>query len=406
MVIDHLISKKAKHIMTAHLLFTAATTLTGSFSYVFLWRIKQDFILLASFEMMYILLTFLGCILAGYLLTVISSKYVLRLGFLLVTLGFISILFYKESVVNVITIVGTLLGLGNGLYWGIYNILQIRETTDNNREHYFGTLSGIFTMLSTFAPAITGFIIIYIPTVVGIDYSGYYTLYAISSFVMLFLAGYSESLPEVRLTYFRLKQIFATTNSKKFRYISLYELLNGLNETGTKMVFIILSFIILKNEFNLGLVSSFFGLLSGVYIYYVGKKISSKKRLQFIVVGTILLFSAKLIFVSGLSLETLMVERLLSVIGGPLFGLPAAALVLYSIENRSSFILEKEQEFLVAREIPLGFGRFFGILFFALFVIMFGNNDMNMIRMWFIAISTTYIFQFFLLKSLVKQHSR
>ena len=394
------ISSVAFKIIVLHLMFIMGTMLTSSFIHILLWRLRSDLGYIAYFDLTFVTTTLVGYIISAQLLTYIKSNKVFRLSFFFIILSYLCVLYWQEDLINHLFLLGGLNGLGNGLYWGAYNILKLRQTTNTNREHYFGIIQGVFTVIATIFPALSGFVIVYLPKVVGMEFSGYYLLYALSAAIFLVMSGYVETLPKVKSKHFRLKDVVKLTNSKLFRDISIYELLAGIYETGSKMVLVVFSFIILNNEFNLGIFSGFFGILSGVYIYFVGRKINIERRAEIILIGALFIFIGRIIFIYFLDIQALVLDRLLETVGGPLFGLPIAAVILSTIESRSNFKLEKEQEYLVASEIPLNFGRFFGSLFFIIFVSIFGSYNMTMIKVWFLVISTTTIVQWYYVKKL------
>jgi len=339
-----------------------------------------------------------GYIFSGFLLSTLKSKSVFRLSFFILIIMYSLILILREDLINHLIILGTLQGIGSGIYWGTYNLLQIRLTNDENREHFFGTLAGLFMILATVLPALAGFLITYLPTQVNMEYAGYYMLYALSISVLLVMAGYVELLPVYSLRHFRISQVVGIANSKRFKYLSLYELLSGFSETATKLLLVVFTYQILKNEFSMGLYSALFGFISAIYIYTLGKKIDIKKRSFFILIGAFLIFFGKVIFISYLNLNSLVVDRILSTLGGPLFGFPAAAIILSTIESRSNFFIETESQYLAAREIALGFGRFFGALFFIMFITLLGSYNLSMIKAWFLVVSVVPVIQWFFIK--------
>ncbi len=387
------ISNNAYKTLFLHLLFIVSTLLTNSFIHVLLWRLRSDFGYIAYFDLMYGLLMLVGYFFSGFLLAVLKSKQVFRLSFFILIIMYSLILHLREGLIDHLLLLGTLQGLGSGIYWGTYNLLQIRLTNDQNREHFFGTLAGLFTVLATFLPALTGFLITYLPQVVGMEFAGYYLLYALSISVLLIMAGYVELLPVYSLRYFRFSQVLGITNSQRFKNFSFYELLNGFSETATKLLLVIFSYQILKTEFSLGLYSAIFGLFGAAYIYFLSKRIDIKKRSLFILIGAFLIFFGKAIFITHLNLNSLIADRILSTLGGPLFGFPAAAIILSTIESRSNFFLETESQYLAAREIALGFGRFFGALFFIMFVTFIGSQNLQAIKVWFFVVSMVPILQ-------------
>jgi len=392
------ISNNAYKTLFLHLLFICSTLLTTSFIHVLLWRLRSDFGYIAYFDLMYGLLMLVGYVFSGFLLSVFSSKNIFRLSFFILILMYGLILYLRESLIDHLIILGILQGIGCGIYWGTYNLLQIRLTNDENREHFFGVMAGLFTILATVLPALAGFLITYLPGQVGLDYAGYYMLYALSISVLLIMAGYVELLPVYSLRFFRFSQVLNIANSRRFKYFSLYELLTGFSETASKLLMVVFTYLILKTELSMGLYSALFGLISAIYIYTLGKKIDIRKRSIFILAGAILIFFGKVVFISFLNLDALIFDRVMSTLGGPLFGFPAAAIILSTVENRSNFMIEMESQYLAAREIALGFGRFFGALFFIMYVSVFGSHNMDMIIIWFLIVSTIPIIQWYFIK--------
>jgi len=110
------ISAQGKKLLIFHALFTAAISLTGGFTNIFLWRLKNDFSFLAYYNLMFVLLLLVGYVFAGYLLTLIKSKTALRIAFILCILGYSSMLIFKERIVDYILLYGIIQGIGQGIY--------------------------------------------------------------------------------------------------------------------------------------------------------------------------------------------------------------------------------------------------------------------------------------------------
>ena len=394
------ISNKAYRTIILHTLFTAATILSGSFVYILLWRLRDDFSFIALFDFYFVSMVLVGYLIASKLLTYIRAKNILRLSFLILIVAYAFLLHLQADIVHYIVLFGLLNGLGNGLYWGTYNLMQITQTTSANREHYAGTYSGLFTTLAAFAPALTGLLITIMPSLTNIPFAGYYLLYALALGILLFLLGFVEAVPSFKLESISFKDALDIANSKKFRNLSVYSLLTGFFETGSNLVLIIFSFILLGTELNFGLFISAVGVGSAVYVYFIGKKMNVNKRSSLILLGALLILAGRLAFAKFLSVEALVIDRAFFTLGNPLFLFPAAAIVMNAIEARSKFNLEQEQQFLLAKEIPLGFGRLFGSLFFIIFLGIVGSQNLELIRLWFLSLAIIPLLQWFFVRKI------
>src|SRR4030065_2326066 len=317
------LSINEKHLIVTHILFTSASAISGTFVFIFLWRIKNDLTYIAYFELMSVLLMMFGYILSGFLLTFVKSKVIFRISFLILILSHLLVLILKEHVIDYVLIVGILQGLGSGLYWGTYNLMQLRETEDKSREYFLGVYSGGFTFLTTLFPFFVGALITLSPRFSNLELGGYYLLYACSITLLLILYGFIESLPSLNLKYFKIDKIINTTNSKMFRIFSLYELFSGIYETGLKLIFLIFSYRLLSTELNMGILTSAFGAISGFYIYLIGKYINTGRRPLWVLIGSTFIVIGRSLFITLLTIPSIIIDRILNTLGSPLFGLPS-----------------------------------------------------------------------------------
>lgn len=374
-----------KKLIFVHGVFTLAQAFSGGFTHLFLWRLKQDLTLLARYDFYFYISTGVAYLLLGYLLKRWKTFTIFSLSFILFIAGYSLIIAFKEKIIFYLGILALVKGIGNGFYWSAYNLLRLNITRDNKREVFLGSSSSVNSLISLAVPAISGFIISQLSSFgEQVNYTGYYAIFAISILFFLTAVAFSKRLPQVRLRFYEVRDIFKKAFSQKFRLLAVMEILSGFFATSTSLIGLLFSFFILKSEFRLGVFATVFGLTEVVYIYAVGKKIKPLRRIQWALVGTLLSVIGSILFIVFLNFPALVIRQILTIIGGPLAGLSMTAILFSAIDYRSQNKIELEAEYLACLDWFLEIGRLLGIGAFLSFLFLAGAGNFLAVRIWYL----------------------
>lgn len=353
-----------KRLLISHGIFTAGRVFFEIFLNVLIWKQTGDFVLLAWFNIAYLLMhniTF-------HLFAVVVKKGEIHLPRKLALLGFtltyLSIFLMKGNIINYVIPIGLVIGFFNGMYWISYQILRFDLTTGENRGNYTGFEFGIGILVDIIMPVLGGFIV-----VANFWGNGYPNLFLFGTiFFLISLVVGNVKFPIYSVPHFHFKKTFFLMFKDKNIMKSMWGYTLGSFGRSGALVKLILPLIIfnaLQNELKFSVWLSFFSIVAIVGSYAFGKFIDYKHYntslflggiSYFLLIIMVLIFpyfAVFIVFGALIKITTLMINIPRSVIS----------------ENLIRYIPDSSHhriEYIVMREwFSIGFGRVFS------FVILF-----------------------------------
>nr|WP_307190321.1 MFS transporter [Geomicrobium sp. JCM 19039] len=128
-------------------LYAMSTALSNTFVNVYLWKQTEDLMMIALYQLASVLFQPLAFFLAGRLTKQMDRTIVLRIGVIVLSLFYLTVLLLGQNASQMIVVVGALLGLGFGIYWLAFNVLTFEITEPGTRDSFNGFL-GLFTSLA------------------------------------------------------------------------------------------------------------------------------------------------------------------------------------------------------------------------------------------------------------------
>ena len=373
---------KATRLQTTFILMQA---FTSGFTHIYIWRLQENIIYLAYYDLIYYIFTAAAYLFAGYVLRKLSVRKTLIIATIFFIAGYSMVPILKEGIVDYLLLFALLKGIGNGLYWASYNILELEVSRDMKREQYLGKIAGNAAMVGMAVPIISGYIITRYST--GSEYLGYYILFTLSIGVSFYLIYLATKVRNIKFSHYRLRDVIRVGSSKEFRPISLIGLINGFTGVGKYFISVILSYFILGSEFALGAFASIFGFLNGIYNYKISTRLNPKNRVLTSFLGSTLVVAGEIIFITFLNFSSMIIRQVSGIIGTPLMSLSETSILFRFMQKHSHYRSDAELEHLAANDIFLGVGRIGGIAAFIIFLQIFGNNNFNAVRFWFFILS-------------------
>jgi YQGE family putative transporter len=180
------VSKSQKLLLIIHGSYGLATTMSGLFLNLYLWRISKDLSINATF----ILLTFFSGVISFWVGGLISKQkdrlVSYRVGIGLTALFYLLVVFLQERVASIPVIIGMINGTASGFYWLGFLVLLYDLVDAQSQSAFMGKQMAVFGLVNTFGPALAGLFISFF------DLIGYSIVFIIS--FVLFLIGVLISL--------------------------------------------------------------------------------------------------------------------------------------------------------------------------------------------------------------------
>jgi len=342
-------------------LFILANGLSSVFVTVFLWKLSQDYVTVALYNISIYAFMPLGFLICGWLSRKTGVLNCLRTGMLLLVIYFSFILWLKNGSVSYIYLLGAIYGIGYGFFYYSSNTLTYYYSTEDNRGFILGVSNSFMAVMNILAPTISGWIIIN-----GHELIGYYYVFFLTLLLYIVAGAVSFLLKnKIQSGTFSIRRIMLASGDSDWGYIMKGNFFLGIREGAIYFIIDILYFLTFKNELSLGgftTIISFIGVISS---FLIGRYINAKNIKGAILIGGIITFVATLILVINTSVVTVTLYGVLTNIFNYFWLIPVA-LIQYQVAQRSTLNEEAIGDYMIAKEMPLALGRMVGILVFIL----------------------------------------
>ncbi len=302
----------------------------------------------------------------GFLLRSINVKYLYAGGILVSGLSMFAMMSIKSLGFVELGIAGFVMGAAAGFFWTNRYLLTLNNTTDDNRNYFFGLESFFFSIASITVPLIIG---AFISQIDGKELFGYlininlaYQLVTCIVVVLTIVAcvvlwkGKFVNPVEKDFLYFRFCRLWR----KMLLLSSLKGMVQGFLVTAPAILVLKL----VGDEGALGLIQGISGALTAVLVYVLGRVAKPKDRTKIFVAGLLIFFAGTLFNSILFSATGVIVFVLCKVIFQPLFDLAYFPIMMQTIDAASSIEKRNEYTYILSHEFGLFLGRAFGLIFF------------------------------------------
>ncbi len=292
----------------------------------------------------------------GFLLNHFKVKHLYSLGMLLSGISMAIMMSLKELNLMGIGIAGLTMGLSFGFYWANRDYLSLANTSDENRNYYYGLETFLYTIIAVIVPFLIGWFIenqsqsgsaqVAYQMVTGVVF-----LITIAASIVCFQGTFED--PEKKpFVYFKFDPLW----NKFLVLASMKGMVQGFLVTAPAMLVMLL----LGKEGALGTAQSAGAIVAAVVMYLIGRYSKPKHRLLILGTGLVLFAMAAVtngILFNGTGVIMFMMFLLLA---KPLMDL-AYYPIQYNVINK---LVEKEQRseysYILNHESGLYVGRLFG----------------------------------------------
>lgn len=316
-------------------------------------------------------------------------------GLILLTLGFLGVLFAEhllESLWFMIYVLALVFGLGEGLFWFSMNALNQLVSNEQTRNTYLSVMGMVNGLAQIVAPLLATLIL----TLTNTDDQGYTFIFQMVIFFMILIifVGFKISSPSLP-TRFKVREIKLFTPHKDLNLVHLTHFMFGLRDS---LVLVTTGLLIYNATGGSGSVYSrllaLFALVN-IIAFEVVRRFNTPKTMMsyFIFGGAIMTFSLPLL-VYVPTLLGAATYGLLASWAGPFYVVPLQTISMKAIGEH----MGKTNMFslVIAREISLTSGRVGGMIFVVGLSLFFPQH--------FIIIAVSVLSVFPLLLTLISSH--
>lgn len=372
-----LLNLEERHLVMIQGLNFFAYQLAGVFVTVFLYTnsdLKTTFL--------YRAITFTSMlffyILSGWSLRKISSGNHMRIGLAGAAVYYLLLFLLQGKVIDHLIPLAIFDGLISGVYWAAFNLNQYIFTDKTNRERFFGIINAMINFISALGPAIGGAII----TLVGVGtmfgmHKGYAALFFLVSLLLGSTALFIGKLPSHEVPQFRYLHLITHRRSRAWRLVLWQQAIWGLSDMALATITGVLFYLILKQEFLLGLSQSV-GYIAGAATGLLAGKVLSKNH-HYFWIGVAGCTLADIILAYSQNTTGLWLYIIISGFTAPFLFTLVLTIGLRTIDHNVSNWRDA-YHFLLERDIALGVARI--VSFGFLYVFVNENNQLAIVRTW------------------------
>ncbi|MEI7640327.1 MAG: MFS transporter [bacterium] len=359
--------KKEKNIKTLLSIvgfFTLASALSDVFVNIYIWKLKESFMLLTLYMVSgYIVIPFVFY-LAGLWGQKTDRLNIYKLGIYFYILFYIVVLLLNKDITHPFNLVllGLIKGLGMGFYFFGLHILIFDYTSTENRDKFYANMSILSGASALVAPFAAGYITFSVP-----DFKGYYIIFIASVIFFLISSILSSGLKSgpIKTTYKVASLIFG--GSKQWRGTMWAYFWLAAKDTISLFLVGILVYKSTGSEFSFGKYALIVSVITICSSYIIGKFSKPHKRASYVLIGSFLYLLATLALMIKIEFSTLLIYGIIAGVADYLIRIPLSAHAFDTIALDMN-AHEKKMEYIVARDVPIAIGRIFILGLFVLFI--------------------------------------
>lgn len=256
----------------SYFLFSLAAPVFITFTNTYLWRGSQSLDTLVLYNGGMYFGVSLGFVANAILLRAVSTKYTYSISCLLQAVVPLALVISGVDASSNLIFFGVCFGLGTGLYWGNRNTFTQEATKNSNRFSFMSLEYTLTTLAGIIVPSLIGWLIANASvTALGTTQHAYEAAMALAFVLLAFSAALLWNL-DIHANELRPRGLHIPNASKLWWRLRKMEFVSGMLG-GIEIVlplFIILTFIGLEDA--VGLLSSIAAILSGIVMYFAGKR--------------------------------------------------------------------------------------------------------------------------------------
>jgi YQGE family putative transporter len=355
-----------KTLLKTNMIYALVLPVIEIFIGAYIMRNTSDPISVAFYQLFMYIGIVVTSLVNGFLLRRINVKHLYAGGILVSGFSMFAMMSVTSLGFMELGVAGFVMGAAAGFFWTNRYLLTLNNTTDGNRNYFFGLESFFFSIASITVPLIIG---AFISQIDGKELLGYlvdinlaYRIVTCIVVVLTILAcivlwrGQFTNPAEKDFLYFR----FCLLWRKMLLLSSLKGMVQGFLVTAPAILVLKL----VGDEGALGLIQGVSGALTAILVYVLGRVAKPKDRTKIFVAGLLVFFIGTLCNGILFSATGVIVFVLCKVIFQPLFDLAYFPIMMQTIDAVSKIEKRNEYTYILSHEFGLFLGRAFGLILF------------------------------------------
>lgn len=367
------LSQPAQRLVISSAVYSLAYPILFVFINAFLFRQTNDFMMNAVYNAGSFVVLPLSFLLNGLLLKKFPIKNIFSIGLVSQGLVATSVFFLENINLQTLFLFGGAQGLAMGLYWANRNYLTVECTQDKERNYYTSLEWSVDTVINVVVPAVMGLVIAWGSSALMVSPEKMYRGLALFAVLMLLWAGRVMTQAEVENPKFM--RLFVGAGTAEWLKVRMMDLFFGVRSGVEFFLPVLIVFTMIGVEDVLGMLKSITALITGGFVYFMGRKTQVKHRLPMLAVGVMLSIMISLFFAIVFnSLAALILVSLL-----PVFNLltwvSLHPVALKTLDDQENGTKTNNYAYVVDREIFLNIGRLTGVGLFLLTMQQFSSGQ-------------------------------
>lgn len=390
-------------LLKTNMIYALVLPVVEIFVGAYIMRNTSDPISVAFYQLfMYIGIVFTSLI-NGFLLRKVNVKYLYAGGICVSGLSMFAMMIIKSLGFIELGVAGFVMGAAAGFFWTNRYLLTLNNTTDDNRNYFFGLESFFFSIASIMVPLVIG---AFISQIDGKEVFGWIVSVNLAYRIITCMAVVLTVLACVVLW----KGEFINPEQKKFLYFRFCRLwqkmlllssLKGMVQGFLVTAPAILVLKLVGDEGTLGLIQGISGALTAILVYVLGRVAKPKDRTKIFVAGLLVFFVGTLCNGVLFSATGVVVFILCKVIFQPLFDLAYFPIMMQTIDVVSKIEGRNAYAYILSHEFGLFFGRAFGLVLFI--VLAFFVSEDFALKYALVMVATLQMLAYPLAKNIINQ---
>lgn len=390
-------------LLMTNLLYALVLPVVEIFVGAYVMRNTSDPMSVAFYQLFMYLGIIVTSFVNGYLLRFFNVKTLYATGILVSGLSMFAMMSVKSLGFVELGVAGFVMGAASGFFWTNRYLLTLNNTTDDNRNYFFGLESFFFSIASITVPLIIGAFISKIDgkEVFGllVNINAAYRMVTIGVIILTIAAtvvlwqGKFENPQQRNFIYFSFCRLW----NKLLVLSSLKGMVQGFLVTAPAILVLKL----VGDEGALGLIQGISGALTAILVYVLGRVAKPKDRLKIFVAGLLLFFIGTLFNGILFSAVGVIAFVLCKVIFQPLFDLAYFPIMMQTIDAVKRIEQRNEYTYILSHEFGLFIGRAFGLILFI--VLAYGVSEDFALKYALIIVGALQLLSYPLAKNIINQ---
>ncbi|WP_310832284.1 MFS transporter [Paenibacillus pedocola] len=342
-------------------LYLLASALAGTFLNVYLWKSRQDYVMIGWFALSQQVAVGLSFWLAGKWVKEHNKMNALRLGIAVSGFFYLLVLWLGGRASSYIWPLGLTLGLSIGVFWLAYNIIYFEITEADNRDFFNGWIGLLGSLAGIIGPFLSGWMISRMQGERGyrVVFMLSLGIYAVAAVLSFFLKKRKSEGEYLWLEPWRELR----RSGSRWRPVAAALFFQGLRGGVFAFLIDLLVYIAAQTESKLGQFALITSAVSLISYFAAGKWFKPRYRSAGMLAGGILLLAVIVPLVWKVSYGTLLVMGIGTALFMPLYMLPMTS-ISFDLMGESAESVSKRVELVVLRELSLMSGRMLGMFAF------------------------------------------